>query len=61
MFLGSEDNPRSAGAEIGSAPGAKKKLGKILISCLDVSNKIWLTVEMGRTAFHDGDAGWRPV
>jgi hypothetical protein len=35
----------------------KQKLSKILISCLDVSNKIWLTVEMGRNAFHDGDAG----
>jgi len=34
----------------------KRKLSKILISRLDVSNKIWLTMEIGRNAFHDGDA-----
>jgi hypothetical protein len=31
-----------------------KELGKILISCLDVSNKIWLTVEMAKMLFATG-------
>ena len=39
------------GAAIGVAQRPKKELGKILISCLDVSNKIWLTVEMAKMLF----------
>jgi hypothetical protein len=38
----------------------ESKLSENLISCLDLSNKIWLTVEMGCTAFYDGDVEVAP-
>jgi hypothetical protein len=44
------------GATIGIERRPKEqKPFEILIGCLDLSNKIWLTVEVRQNAFHDDD------